>query len=1643
MSELKVGVKVGYDGKELSSGIDNSRRKLSELAQSTQQNEMSAKAMAAALRGVPAQFTDIVTALQSGQRPLTVLLQQGGQLKDMFGGAVPAAKALGGYILGLINPLTITLTVATALGAAWYKGSQEADEFARALILTGNAAGTTVERLSQMRDAVAAATGATKGAAAEAITELASTGKVAESAMQGAAEAAVAMSRALGISVSDTVKEFNELGKSPAQAIRKLNEQYNFLHASQLQQIDDLEAVGLKTEAAQKAQELFGDALKSMASEAQQNLGYVERAWLAVKDAVKSTADAIASVGREAPLPDQLAAINKQIAERKALAEKMGAAGKVYYDTSKLEAQKRYLEAVIEGEKNVATVEAANESRRKAGITWLELTNKHLSKAVELEQKRQSIVNAGNAMGLDVTASEVANLEFSAVKKTLGITTKTDRRASLAAETKAINETTAVRLKALDAEKLSAAEYRTTVAAIRQEGAEAIDEINKRYQKGMHDNTKAARSALTASIDLASQLANVTQRAQSAHIRAAVSLGEMSERQAIIEQAKAAEDKLNADILASRKKLAGASVQEAAHLDARLAVLDAERLAAQQKLADDLAIADQKAESERLTRQAEAAKRAGDMRTAYTLDWEAKNRVALKAAIASGNEELAQALEDGFKSGLARVKFDDLKRKYDALFADMTRRMEEVREEASRDGGLLAGFAADERVAQIRDEMIPQLQALIDKMREAGAEPLLTEKTVSESTRAIKKIINEGDKAWTKFTDDIERGLTDSLYRSFEQGKSFGQTFIESIKNLFKTTVLKLTIQSTVHEGLGMLGLGKSGGLSSLSNLLSLGKTGYDLYSGNSMIGRIAGMFGWGKSLGSGITAAAGMGGVGAGLSFAGAGITGGAIGSGIGAGALGSGITGGIGGIGGSIGGGALGSGISGSIGSIGGSAGGLSGLMPSMSTLGWVGAGLAAAAAIFKKFKKRGGKKYEGDAYALLDDAGGLTARPTPTTGGRDWLNGSMANASLQEMLAPIGKSIAELIRGLGGSARGIGLNVGFITDPKGKAQDQIIAGLSGADGRQYYGQNRLAGHGSYETELKLEMQRMMVAAVRASDVAQVYKDIANSVDLMTANAEQLSAVLNELSIVSTLRPALERVNLSADLASKTLVDAAGGLDALSSNLSSYYEGYFSAAEKTARLGNDLNKQFAALGLTMPQTRAQFRALVESIGKTGAAGGQTLARLLSLSTVFGQWADAVNSATSSVASSVSSSMQQLINDAQRLQIELLRAQNRNAEADALQRKIDTAGMSAEEIAQYDANARLRAQVEAAQRLMQMQDAQADRMQAFFEAQRARQQEALNAQVNSAKQVADTFTRLAESIKKYREGLLTSDASPLDDGVRYTEARRRYQTTVAKAKLGDSSAVESLQEVVGTFLRASKTAHTSSADYRADFAEALASLDQVGAVAGRKGSLAQEQIRIAQAQLDALNAIKSSLAGSQTKLPTLVANPGRMAADWASWFEHTPIGRSTQHPHGTATRISQNRGVYTDTHGRQYIFNKDDNPYTLADKSEEWAEAIKRVYGVFRGVGTPRFASGGAHAGGWRIVGEQGPELEYTAPSRIYSNAQSKGLLDLSELLAAINALRADLRTGQAQSAHNTNKILTLLDRVSRGGNAILTEAA
>lgn len=299
---------------EYQAKIDQARTALGGADVALNKTGMSAKATAAALRGVPAQFTDIVVSLQGGQAPLTVLLQQGGQLKDMFGGVGPAVKALGGYVMGLVNPFTVAAAAVGVLGYAYYKGSEEAVGFQKALITTGNAAGTTAERLSVMAAQVSATVGTT-GAAAEVLTQLAGSGKVAAGSFVEITEAALEWRDATGRAVEETVAEFVKIGRDPVAAAKELNEQYNFLTASTYSQIVALKEQGDTIGAAKLLTDTYADTIKGRSGQITENLGLIEKAWKGIKAAAAGALDATYSVGREVTLAQQIEALERKLAD--------------------------------------------------------------------------------------------------------------------------------------------------------------------------------------------------------------------------------------------------------------------------------------------------------------------------------------------------------------------------------------------------------------------------------------------------------------------------------------------------------------------------------------------------------------------------------------------------------------------------------------------------------------------------------------------------------------------------------------------------------------------------------------------------------------------------------------------------------------------------------------------------------------------------------------------------------------------------------------------------------------------------------------------------------------------------------------------------------------------------------------------------------------------------------------------------------------------------------------------------------------------------------------------------------------------------------------------------------------------------------
>jgi phage-related minor tail protein len=385
------------------------------LAPATQQLErlgMTAKATSAALRQVPAQFTDIVVSLQGGQAPLTVLLQQGGQLKDVFGGIAPAFRALSNYVVGLINPLTMAAAAIGTIGLAWYKGAAESEAFNKALILTGNYAGLTTTKLVALQTTVAAATGGTKGAAAEALTAFAASGQLASTNYAKFAEVAVRAQKELGTSVGDTVKIFEDLGKEPLKASLKLNESTNYLTVSIYRQIKALEEQGKTAEAAALAQNSYADATNQKLAKVTENLGYMESAWRVATKGAKNFWDAALNVGRDADpvaqLREKLNAAEGALGASKSRGDGDGTITRREALVRGLQQQLALMEKGAGYEAQSAAYQAQAAQRVKAQAAFDAEHDKYLTNSVKLEREIAAIREKARLANVGATPAEVA-----------------------------------------------------------------------------------------------------------------------------------------------------------------------------------------------------------------------------------------------------------------------------------------------------------------------------------------------------------------------------------------------------------------------------------------------------------------------------------------------------------------------------------------------------------------------------------------------------------------------------------------------------------------------------------------------------------------------------------------------------------------------------------------------------------------------------------------------------------------------------------------------------------------------------------------------------------------------------------------------------------------------------------------------------------------------------------------------------------------------------------------------------------------------------------------------------------------------------------------------------------------------------------
>ena len=358
------------------------------------------------------QLTDIAVGLASGQSPFLVAIQQGGQLKDIYGGVGNALQALG----RVVTPVRLAvggLALAFALAAkAALDGRRETDLLNKTIALTGNAAATSIGQLDVLAKRVSAQQQVAVGDVRENLQGLVATGQFVGATMDSAARATSVFRKVTGASAEEAIKQFDGMGESVSAWAAKQNRAYNFLTTEQVKHIRTLESEGRAQEAMRFALDEF---TKTLESRVVPNLGTLERAWLAVGRAVSGFVDQLKAIGRETTAEERIAKLTAKIEELKAARESRGGRRRSTFDAqiaateAELEIERR--EVARRTLRTLDTSAEQQETQRKtkeqtvafqSELAQLDLAGARKRAQIRLNEldARQSAAESANARGL-------------------------------------------------------------------------------------------------------------------------------------------------------------------------------------------------------------------------------------------------------------------------------------------------------------------------------------------------------------------------------------------------------------------------------------------------------------------------------------------------------------------------------------------------------------------------------------------------------------------------------------------------------------------------------------------------------------------------------------------------------------------------------------------------------------------------------------------------------------------------------------------------------------------------------------------------------------------------------------------------------------------------------------------------------------------------------------------------------------------------------------------------------------------------------------------------------------------------------------------------------------------------------------------
>ena len=522
---------------------------------------------------------------------------------------------------------------------------------------------------------------------------------------------------------------------------------------------------------------------------------------------------------------------------------------------------------------------------------------------------------------------------------------------------------------------------------------------------------------------------------------------------------------------------------------------------------------------------------------------------------------------------------------------------------------------------------------------------------------------------------------------------------------------------------------------------------------------------------------------------------------------------------------------------------------------------------------------------------------------------------------------------------------------------------------------------------------------------------------------------------AIMASIGRTVGAAGIDSLAARERLISLSGGISALADQAGTFAQEFLTEAERLAPVQKHVVGQLADMGLAWVDTRDEFKNVILGLNLTTEAGAKQYTSLMSLAEAFAQVYPAMEDLTKSMQEIADErkSLQDRLDEMTMTREQLLAKERATIHESNLPLWDRIQSLQAEASAAEAATAASQAAAQAAQQaaagLMGNVDSAFSVLQRVVEREKA----ALQSQIANHTEAANKIRAVSNSLRSTIDGM----RGPGAEAIERARAQSELRSFVALARAGGGLPdADKLQAVLTTLSQDASEQFASFADYQADFYRTRNDMSDLASISDKALTVEErtldtledqlasydQMLEREQEQIDQLKgisttglSIRDAILALHSAILGAKANPINAAASSISDAYQSALGRAPdaaglEYWKGSAAAgnsisdivnaISNSpeakiRDLYKSTFGRpadaaglQYWMDR-----AAAGVSYEAIAQSFKESKEYKGK-IPGYAAGGDHTGGWRIVGENGPELEATGPARIFNAGQTRDLM-------------------------------------------------